>query len=120
KKYYVAVRAFSTCDAPSSVAVTSTATSQQKFVVLNGCFIATAAYGTPMAREIDALRTVRDRALLTNHLGRLAGAASHALTPPIPNAIATAERLRQGARTVLRPIVDLAQAGLRATAAASR
>jgi hypothetical protein len=117
KSYYVAVRAFSTCDAPSPIAVASTATTQQKFVVLHGCFIATAAYGTPMAKEIDALRTVRDRALLTNPLGRIAVAGYYALSPPIANAIASDERLRAGARAVLRPIVDAAQAGLRAAAA---
>ncbi|HEX8954118.1 MAG TPA: CFI-box-CTERM domain-containing protein, partial [Polyangia bacterium] len=115
KSYYVAVRAFSTCDAPSSVAVASTQTAQQKFVVLHGCFIATAAYGTPMARELDALRAVRDRALLTNPLGRLAVAGYYALSPPIARAIATDERLRAGARALIGPIVAVAEAGLRAT-----
>ena len=114
QNYYVAVRAFSTCDAPSSVAVASTSTSMQKFVVLHGCFIATAAYGTPMAQEIDALRAVRDRALLTNPLGRLAVAGYYAMSPPIARAIASDERLRAGARKLLQPIVEVAQAGLRA------
>jgi hypothetical protein len=114
QNYYVAVRAFSTCDAPSSVAVASTSTSMQKFVVLHGCFIATAAYGTPMAQEIDALRAVRDRALLTNPLGRLAVAGYYAMSPPIARAITSDERLRAGARKLLQPIVEVAQAGLRA------
>ncbi|MDB4964394.1 MAG: Fibronectin type domain protein [Myxococcales bacterium] len=118
KSYYVAVRAFSTCDAPSPAAISSTVTTQQKFVVLHGCFIATAAYGTPLASEIDALRTVRDRALLTNPLGRLAVAGYYALSPPVAAAIATDERLRAGARALIGPIVDVARAGLRAAAAA--
>jgi hypothetical protein len=120
QSYYVAVRAFSTCDAPSSVAVAQSQTSMQKFVVLHGCFIATAAYGTPMAKELDALRAVRDRALLTNPLGRIAVAGYYALSPPIANAIATDERLRAGARALLRPIVDVAEAGLRAARASAR
>jgi fibronectin type III domain protein len=113
--YYVAVRAFSVCDAPSPIAVVSTQTLMQKFVVLHGCFIATAAFGSSMARELDALRTVRDKTLLTNPLGRLAVASYYAMSPPIARAIATDERLRAGARALLRPIVDVAEAGLRAS-----
>jgi hypothetical protein len=109
-QYYVAVRAYSACDAPSSVVTASATTGLQKFAVLHGCFIATAAYGTPMAAEIDALRAVRDRALLTNPLGRLAVASYYALSPPLANAIASDERLRAGARRLLRPVVDLARA----------
>ena len=51
---------------------------------------------------------MRDRALLTNPLGRLAVASYYALSPPLANAIATDERLRAGARALLRPIVDVA------------
>jgi hypothetical protein len=119
QSYYVAVRAFSTCDAPSSVAVAPTSTQMQKFAVLHGCFIATAAYGTPLAKELDALRTVRDRALLTNPLGRLAVASYYAMSPPIAGAISSDERLRAGARSLLRPIVAVAEAGLRAAAHAA-
>lgn len=115
--YYVAVRAFSSCDAPSTIATTQTATTQQQFVVLHGCFIATAAYGTPLAKELDALRAVRDRHLLTNPLGRLAVASYYALSPPVANAIASDERLRAGVRTLLRPLVDVARAEVAAEAA---
>jgi hypothetical protein len=118
KTYYVAVRAFSACDAGSSVTSAAAGTGTQKFTVLHGCFIATAAYGTPMASELDALRAVRDRALMTNPLGRLAVASYYALSPPVARAIASDERLRAGARALLRPVVELARAGLGAADAA--
>ena len=107
--YWVAVRAFSACDAPSPIVVASTATLQPKFVVLHGCFIATAAYGTSMARSLDVLRAVRDRALLTNPLGRLFVAAYYAMSPPIARAIATDERLRAAVRKLLAPVVAIAE-----------
>jgi hypothetical protein len=91
---------------------TSASTLKQKFVVLHGCFIATAAFGSAMAKELDLLRAMRDRALLTNPLGRLAVAGYYAMSPPIARAIATDERLRAGARTVLAPAVALAHAWL--------
>ncbi len=108
KSYWVAVRAFSTCDAGSIVSVGQTTTGMQKFVVLNGCFIATAAYGTPMARQLAGLRALRDRLLLTNPLGRLAVAAYYAMSPPIARAIASDERLRAGARKLLGPLTAIA------------
>jgi hypothetical protein len=114
-KYYVAVRAVSSCGAASSVDTAGVTTTQQSFVILHGCFIATAAYGTPMATELDALRAVRDRALLTNPLGRLFVAGYYALSPPLANVIASDERLRAGARKMLAPLVDVARAGLTAS-----
>ena len=118
--YYIAVRAFSICDAPSPIAVAQVDTTTQKFVTLHGCFIATAAYGSPMAHELDALRAVRDQKLLTNPLGRLAVASYYAMSPPIARAIASDDRLRAGARALLGPIVDVAQAGMRASQAGTR
>ena len=67
---FVAVRAFASCDAASPVATATTTTTQQKFVVLHGCFIATAAYGAPMAADVDGSPPARPRSL-PNPLGSL-------------------------------------------------
>ncbi|HEY2746962.1 MAG TPA: fibronectin type III domain-containing protein [Polyangia bacterium] len=109
-QYYVGIRAINACGQPSPAAFTSAVTSVQKFVTLHGCFIATAAYGTPMDGDVAALRRLRDGALLTNPLGRLAVAAYYAMSPPLARAIASDERLRAGARTMLKPAVALARA----------
>jgi hypothetical protein len=108
--YYVAVRALSMCDAASPIVVAKTETTKPDFVVLHGCFIATAAYGTPLAHDLDALRRLRDRRLLTNPLGRLAVATYYAFSPPIARAIASSELLRSGARAVIAPLVALSRA----------
>ncbi len=112
--YYVAARALSVCQSPSPVVAASFTTLAAQFATLHGCFIATAAYGTPQAKQIDVLRRLRDRQLLPTPLGRLAVATYYALSPPVANAIATDEHLRAGARAIVQPLVDLATAAERA------
>jgi subtilisin family serine protease len=72
------------------------------------CFIATAAYGTPLAPQVEILRTFRDRLLLTNAPGRLFVALYYRTSPPLANFIAGHDLLRAGVRTLLRPLVWLA------------
>jgi hypothetical protein len=110
--YYLGIRAINACGQPSTAAFVGATTQKQKFAVLHGCFIATAAWGTPMAADVVALRRLRDGALLTNPLGRLAVAAYYAMSPPLARAIASDERLRTGARAVVAPAVALARAWL--------
>ena len=62
------------------------------------CFIATAAYGTPMAEEIDILRQFRDKLLLGNPVGRVFVTAYYKLSPPIAESISEHQVLR----TVIR------------------
>jgi hypothetical protein len=103
--YTIGVRGVSPCGKPSPVVSVSTVTTQQKFVVLHGCFVATAAYGSPMAGKVDALRKFRDRSLLTTPAGQLFVAAYYALSPPLARAIAADKRLRALARWALAPLV---------------
>ena len=74
-----------------------------------GCFIATAAYGTPMATEINALRDVRDSYLLNNPLGAAFVDTYYRVSPPVADYIAEHAFLRTAVRVVLAPVVFLAK-----------
>jgi hypothetical protein len=75
-----------------------------------GCFIATAAYGSPLAPEVERLRKVRDRYLLAFDPGRHLVAVYYRLSPSLAAVIAHSPPLRVATRVVLTPV--LAWAGL--------
>jgi predicted RNA-binding Zn-ribbon protein involved in translation (DUF1610 family) len=71
----------------------------------SGCFIATAAYGTPMATEIDALRQFRDEELERNRVGRRLVEVYYRSSPPIADVIAHSKKMRALVRLNLKAIV---------------
>ncbi len=75
----------------------------------SNCFIATAAFGTPLAPQVNTLRAFRDRVLLTNTPGRLFVALYYRTSPPLADFIAEHDLLRAGVRTLLRPLIWLAK-----------
>lgn len=109
-KYYVAARAISYCNAPTALTLAEGETGAAKFVTLSGCFIATAAFGSPLAPQVALLRRFRDAHLLTNPLGQVAAATYYALSPSLAAVIAEHEPLRQLAQRALAPIVRLVAA----------
>ncbi|MFC1945281.1 CFI-box-CTERM domain-containing protein [Chloroflexota bacterium] len=70
------------------------------------CFIATAAYGTSTAQEIDVLRSFRDEFLRDSWLGNQFITAYNKYSPPIADYISERELLRAFVREVIiDPIV---------------
>jgi hypothetical protein len=65
------------------------------------CFIATAAYGSVDAPEVEQLRNFRDRRLLTSRLGRVAVRFYYGVSPPVARLIARKPRLRSAIRRTL-------------------
>ena len=77
-----------------------------------GCFIASAAYGTPMAAEIDELRRVRDGYLLPNAFGAVFTDSYYRISPPIADFVAQHEWARWCVQGILTPVIFLARTGL--------
>ncbi len=69
------------------------------------CFIATAAFGTPFAREVTVLRLFRDTKMSPNAIGRQLITIYYAISPSIARVIARSKNLRAFVRSGLRPII---------------
>jgi fibronectin type III domain protein len=73
------------------------------------CFIATAAYGSPMARDVRYLRAFRDQYLLTNKPGRWFVEQYYRLSPRLADALRAHDGWRAIVRFALAPLVALSK-----------
>ncbi len=108
-EYAVEMSAVDICQGRSAVASASFATTAIDFTTVPPCFVATAAYGSPLADEIWALRRFRDRYLMTNRAGRAFVDVYYAAGPYAADFIAEHPWLRTTTRIFLTPLVAFAR-----------
>jgi lysophospholipase L1-like esterase len=70
-----------------------------------GCFIATAAFGTPLQPQVEQLKKFRDQYLLTNSLGTTFVKKYYQYSPPVADYIEEHEYLRYIVRLALYPLI---------------
>ncbi len=73
------------------------------------CFVATAAYGSEMAPQVEKLRQFRDQFLLSFDLGKKFVSLYYQISPPIAQFISGHESLRFFTRLLLWPLIFFAE-----------
>jgi hypothetical protein len=107
--YTVAIRPYDDCRNTGPIRVLSFRTPERTMGEVDACFVATAAYGSVLAQDVDMLRHFRDAVLRRTVLGELAVEAYYTFGPPVAGMVGESELLRWTARTVLDPIVTWAR-----------
>jgi hypothetical protein len=79
----------------------------------DGCFIATAAYGSSMDSHVGILREFRDSFLLNNSMGKAFVQLYYTYSPPMADFIAKHANLRAMVRLSLLPVVGMSWAVLK-------
>jgi hypothetical protein len=77
------------------------------------CFIATAAYGSPIKHNVNILREFRDRFLRVNVIGKGFVRLYNTCSPPITDFISNHDNLRMIVRVILLPIMGLSRVALK-------
>jgi hypothetical protein len=107
--YYIGVRAFDECLNKGPVEVLHVLTPQPETGEVDACFVATAAYGSLLANDVQVLRRFRDVALRSHVTGELLVEAYYTFGPLFAKLIEPSETLRRAARGALGPAVGAAR-----------
>ncbi len=104
-EYYVAMRAYDACKNASDVTVAKLTTADRALGTVDACFVATAAYGSLMASDVELLRHVRDAVLQRTVFGELAVESYYTFGPLAASLVAESDLLRRSARAALTPVI---------------
>jgi hypothetical protein len=105
-EYWIGVRAYDDCHNNGDIAIVHVTTGARVGGYVDACFVATAAYGSRMAGDVQMLRHFRDSMLRGSVLGELAVETYYTFGPPVAGVVGESELLRASARGVLSPIVE--------------
>ncbi|MBA2545109.1 MAG: fibronectin type III domain-containing protein [Deltaproteobacteria bacterium] len=105
-EYSVGIRAIDDCRNISELAIVELRTPDRGVGEVDACFVATAAYGSVLAGDVDLLRRFRDLALRKTAFGELAVEAYYTFGPALSGLIGESDLLRSTARDALAPVVS--------------
>jgi len=108
--YWIGIRAFDGCHNAGAVAIAKVTTLARVSGAVDACFVATAAYGSLLANDVELLRHFRDSLLRSNAIGELGVETYYTFGPALAGVIGESDLLRTSARGFLRPLVELVRA----------
>lgn len=107
--YYVGVSATDVFSNHGQISVAEISTEARQFSTVTPCFVASVAYGSPLAQEVGVLRRVRDRFLMPQVAGRAWVHAYYRVGSRVAAWVRPHATLRAWLRTALTPLVALAR-----------
>jgi hypothetical protein len=103
-EYAVGVRAADACGQTSTLASIGFVTPAPHFQQIEGCFIATAAWGSALASQVQDLQRVRDRVRAGNAMAATAVDLYYRAGPPAAAVLRRSETARAAVRLLLSPV----------------
>jgi hypothetical protein len=103
-QYVVGVRALDACGQASPLAQVGFATPATPFKQVEGCFIATAAWGSALASEVQGLRRARDRLRPANGFAAAAIDIYYRSGPAAAAVLRRSDTARAAVRLLLSPV----------------
>jgi hypothetical protein len=111
-QYSAAVRVVEPCAPASPLASVTFTTPSMKFTQLTGCFVATAAWGSALAPEVEAMRKVRDRLRPQSTMSAVATDLYYRSGPAAAEVLRRSDTARALVRRLLGPIGAASQAAV--------
>jgi hypothetical protein len=119
-RYWVGIRAVDVCNRAGPAGVAELTTTKVSYTQLSGCFIATAAYGSAIERQVHAMRQVRDRLHPGSTLFAVATDLYYRSGPAAADALRLSDAARILVRRLLGPVGAAAEVAVDLAARASK